>query len=243
MSTQTLRAVPPAGTRSRRLACPRAAAARRTARAPRATRRRSRSPRPRPGRSRGRSRLRALRARRLSRQRLQARRRTRAAAAGHRGGSPVPNDRPASRSWSSSRRAALRRRADAAARFAESRARMAPDRSADERLHARLAQRAWLALDLALVPEGEGEQPPELARQVFFARNVAVDQRRHRSGPEEPLAPERVGAQRLAGKRLELASQPRRRGDREAALLAPDDPARHERRDRLAQQHLLAQAS
>ena len=86
-------------------------------------------------------------------------------------------------------------------------------------------------------------RPQSWRERSSLAGDVAVDQRAHRLGPEEALPPQRLRAQRLAGERLELAAQPGRGRDREAALLAAHDPAGDERRDRLAQQHLLAQAA
>ena len=52
-----------------------------------------------------------------------------------------------------------------------------------------LSHRAGPALDVALVPEREGEQPPELAAQVLPARHVVVEQAPHRLRPEVALAP------------------------------------------------------
>src|SRR5215510_6899337 len=72
---------------------------------------------------------------------------------------------------------------------------------------------------------------------------MTVQHRRHRLGPEESLPPERLRAEGLACERLQLAAQPRGRRNREAALLAADDLLGNERCDRLAQQHLLAQAA
>src|SRR5678815_3103702 len=40
-------------------------------------------------------------------------------------------------------------------------------------------------LEVALVPEREGEQPPELAAQVLAAGDVVVEQPGHRGRPEE----------------------------------------------------------
>src|ERR671937_710532 len=79
------------------------------------------------------------------------------------------------------------------------------------------ARRPRLALDVALVPEREGEQAPELARKVLAAGDVRVDQRVHRLGAEEALAAQRVGRQRVVRERLELPAQPRGCRDREAA--------------------------
>ena len=61
------------------------------------------------------------------------------------------------------------------------------------------------------------------------------------SGPEEALAPQRVRRERVPRERLELAAQPRGRGNREPALAAAQELARHERLGRLPQQHLLPQ--
>src|SRR5215207_10979194 len=49
------------------------------------------------------------------------------------------------------------------------------------------------ALDVALVPEREGEQPPELAAEILAARHVVVDQARHGLRAEEALAAKRLG--------------------------------------------------
>ncbi len=60
---------------------------------------------------------------------------------------------------------------------------------------------------------------------------------------EEPLPAERLGRQRVAGERLQLAAEPRCGGDREAALAAAKKRRRNEWGHGLAQQHLLAQPS
>ena len=49
------------------------------------------------------------------------------------------------------------------------------------------------ALDVALVPEREREQPPELPAQVLAAGDVLVEQPRDRRRVEEALAPQRAG--------------------------------------------------
>jgi hypothetical protein len=68
---------------------------------------------------------------------------------------------------------------------------------------------------------------------------VAVEHPRDGVRLEEALPADRVRREHLARERLELAAQPRRRRDREAALAPAHDLARHERLDRLAQQPLL----
>src|SRR5512133_3613072 len=239
MSIQTFTAARRRGSARPRSACPARSSARRTAHAPRASPARTRSPRPRPARTAGRSHVREAPAPPSPRRSRAARRarpqpgsalRGRTAARPRRTGLRSPSSRPAG----------LRRPAGAAGRCRDSRARTPVARSVDERLQARLAQGLRLALDVPLVPEREREQPPELARQVLPAGHMAVDQPLDGLGPEETLAAECLLAQRLAGERLELAAQPGRCRNREAAFLAADDPARDERRDRLPQQNLLA---
>ncbi len=94
---------------------------------------------------------------------------------------------------------------------------------------------------MSLVPEREREQPPELAAQVLAARDVVVDQPGHGLGPEVALAPQRLGRERLAREGLEVAAQPCRGRDREAALAPAQQLRRDQRRRRLAQEDLLAQ--
>src|SRR5438132_5197052 len=115
--------------------------------------------------------------------------------------------------------------------------------SADERLHARAHERRRLALDVALVPEREREQPPQLPAEIIAAGDVVVDHPPHRSRVEEPLPPQGVGRQGVPRERLELTAQPRGRGNREASLLAVHDPAWHERLGGLPEQHLLRQSA
>ena len=59
---------------------------------------------------------------------------------------------------------------------------------------------------MPLVPEREREQAPELAREILLPGDVAVDQRAHRLRPEEALAVERVGAERVAREGFQLAA-------------------------------------
>ena len=60
---------------------------------------------------------------------------------------------------------------------------------------------------------------------VLAAGHVRVDQPRDRRGIEVALGAEALGAQDLAAERLELTPQPRRGGDREAALAPAGDLA------------------
>src|SRR4029078_260694 len=86
--------------------------------------------------------------------------------------------RPAPR-LRSSRLAARLRPGGAGGRCATSRARASVASSADERLQRPAPQRRGLALDVALVPEREREQPPQLPREALLARHVSGDQLRH----------------------------------------------------------------
>ena len=63
------------------------------------------------------------------------------------------------------------------------------------------------------------------------------------SGWKKPWRWRFSGDEHLAGERLELAAQPGRGRDREAALAAVHDLGRHQRLHRLAQQHLLREAA
>ena len=92
---------------------------------------------------------------------------------------------------------------------------------------------------MAFVPEREREQPPQLTRQVLPPGDVRVQDARDDLRAEEPLPREHRLRQRLPRKGLELAAQPRGRGDREAALASVHDPARQQRLDRTPQQDLL----
>ena len=103
------------------------------------------------------------------------------------------------------------------------------------------AQRARRSLDVRLVPEREREQAPELARQVRAARDVVVEHAPDGGRLEVALPPERLVREDVARERLELAAQPGRGGDREAALAAVHDLAREQRLGRLPQQRLLAE--
>src|SRR5580700_10003336 len=68
-------------------------------------------------------------------------------------------------------------------------------------------------LDVALEPEREHEQPPELARAVGAPRDVVVDHPLDRLRVEVALPAQRGRGERLAGEGLELAAQPGRGGD------------------------------
>src|SRR5512146_2323678 len=96
---------------------------------------------------------------------------------------------------------------------------------------------------MVLVPEREGEQPPQLARQVLFPGDVGVEQARDRLRPEKALPAHRLRRKRLARERLEVAPEPRGRRDREAALAAVHHLVRKELLDRLPEQTLLRQAA
>src|SRR5262249_60223256 len=87
-----------------------------------------------------------------------------------------------------------------------------------------------LALHVALVPEREREQSPQLTAQILPAGDMLVEQRLHHSRLEESLPPKSLFGQRLACERLELAAQPRRGWDREPSLLAVHDLSRQQRR-------------
>src|SRR5205809_1144319 len=99
-------------------------------------------------------------------------------------------------------------------------------RSREQRLHPPRAQERRLLLDVALVPEREREQAPELAAPVLRAGDVLVEQPGHRRRLEEALRAQGVRRQRRARERLELAAEPRGRRDREAALAPVHDLAR-----------------
>src|SRR5712691_1168878 len=116
-------------------------------------------------------------------------------------------------------------------------------RSNDQRFHSCRPERRRLLLDVALVPQREGEQAPELPAPVLHACDVLVEQTRHRLRLEEPLRAQRRGRERRAGERLELPAQPGCGWDREAALAAVYDLARHERRGGFAQEDLLREAA
>src|SRR5215471_2657641 len=115
--------------------------------------------------------------------------------------------------------------------------------SRGECLHARRLEPRRLLLDMPLVPEREGEQPPELAAPVLPAGSVLVDEARYWLGLEEALALQVLRRQRLARERLEVAAQPRRCRDREAALASVHHLGRHEWLERFPQQHLLRESA
>src|SRR5436190_23729520 len=87
-------------------------------------------------------------------------------------------------------------------------------RSGDEALQRIDGRRSGGALHVTLVPEREREQPPELPRPVALPGDVLIEQPPHGLGTEEALPPERRGRERLARERLEVAAEPRCRGDR-----------------------------
>src|ERR1044072_6713594 len=74
-----------------------------------------------------------------------------------------------------------------------------------------------------------GAHAPELAAEVLAAGDVVVDQARRDVRPEEALPAERLRRERVAREPLEVAAQPRCRGNREAALAAVDDSRRQQR--------------
>src|SRR5207237_1168777 len=113
----------------------------------------------------------------------------------------------------------------------------------DDLGQARLAERPRRLLDVALVPEGEGEEAPELPASILPSGDVLVDEPRDHLRREEPVPPQRVGRQRVPSERLELSAQPGRRRDREAALPAVDDRMREERLHGTPEQHLLREAA
>src|SRR5829696_6971844 len=221
MSIQILTTARRRGIGSRRSACRPRSSARRSARAPRASHGPIRTPPPRRGRTAGRPPLR-------ERPEPPSPRRSLLASPPHplrqtdrrRPVSARPRRPHAAPPWPSCRRRARLPPAAAAARFPGSRVRTPAARSADERLHALARERHGLALDVVLVPEGEGEQAPELAREVLLARHMAIEQRRRRLGSEVALATERLRAERLASEGRELTAEPGGGGDREASLLA-----------------------
>ena len=96
---------------------------------------------------------------------------------------------------------------------------------------------------MVLVPEREGEQPPQLPGPVLAARDVLVEDRGHRLRPQVALTAKRLRGERLAREAFQLVAKPRRGRDREAALAPVHHLPRQERRDRLAQQPLLLEAA
>src|SRR5581483_723947 len=116
-------------------------------------------------------------------------------------------------------------------------------RSCEQRVHARRAQTGRLLLDVALVPEREREQAPQLPAVVLAARDVGVDQSAHDLRPEKALPCERVCRQSLPCEGRELPAEPCRGRDREPPLAPVDDLAWQQRLGGLAQQHLLRQAA
>src|SRR5207248_9229571 len=112
-----------------------------------------------------------------------------------------------------------------------------------EHFHPRRVEPRRLLLDVPLVPEREGEQPPQLTAPVPPTRDVLVDQPRDRLRLEEALAVQVLGRQRGARERLQLAAQPGGGRDREAALATVHDLRRQQRLHGLAQQHFLREAA
>src|SRR4051794_17429735 len=97
------------------------------------------------------------------------------------------------------------------------------------------------ALDVALVPERQREEAPELPRQIGAPGDVLVEHAPNGGRLQQALAAQRLGGKRLAGERLELAAQPGRRRDREAALASLYDLAGEERLESAAEEPLLLQ--
>src|SRR6266511_5714947 len=96
---------------------------------------------------------------------------------------------------------------------------------------------------MALVPEREREQSPELAAPVLPARDVLVEEASHRLVAEEAMPAQHVCGERVAREGLELAREPRCGRNRETALAAVHDLCGEQRLRRLAQQPLLRQAA
>ncbi len=82
-------------------------------------------------------------------------------------------------------------------------------------------------------------RPQSWRLQSCAPATCSSSSRVHRLRLEEALRAQRLRRQRRARERLELAAQPGGGGNREAALAPVHDLARHERRGRLAKQHLL----
>src|SRR5829696_6238290 len=82
----------------------------------------------------------------------------------------------------------------------------------------RKAKRASRLVGIAIEPEGEGHQPPDLTAQVLLTGAVAVDQRGDRRRVEAALAGERRRRQHLAGIALQRAPEPGPEGDGEHLL-------------------------
>src|SRR5207248_6867787 len=91
-------------------------------------------------------------------------------------------------------------------------------RSYEQRVHARRPQRWRLLHHVALVPERERQQPPQLPAPILRASDVLVEQPRHGPRLEEALRAQCRGREGCAGEGLELAAQPGRGGNREAAF-------------------------
>src|SRR5439155_7434559 len=134
-----------------------------------------------------------------------------------------------------------RRRARAATRSAAgtpTRARTPSCRSrralATDPLQQTVAWGCRCSLDVVFVPEREREQTPQLPAQVLSPLHVVVEQARDGVRPEEPLPPQPFRRQRLACERLQLAAQPGRGGNREAALLSVHDLTGQQRLGRLS---------
>src|SRR6266545_7785877 len=99
------------------------------------------------------------------------------------------------------------------------------------------------SLDVALVPEREREQSPELAAPVLPARDVLVEEESHGLVAEEAVSAQHICGERVARERLELAGEPRGGRNRETALATVHDLCGQQQLRRLAQQPLLRQAA
>src|SRR5436190_6428837 len=97
------------------------------------------------------------------------------------------------------------------------------------------------ALDVALIPERQREEAPELPREIGAAGDVVVEHAPNGGSLQQALAAQRLRRERLARERLELAAQPGRGRNRKAALAAVHDLAREERLDGAAEEPLLLQ--
>ena len=73
---------------------------------------------------------------------------------------------------------------------------------------------------VAIVPERERQQAPDLAAVVLAALDVGVEQGANRVGPEPPLPLDCGRRKHVPRERLEVAAQPGRGGDREPLLAA-----------------------
>src|SRR3954452_20416180 len=87
----------------------------------------------------------------------------------------------------------------------------------------RKARSASVLVGIAVEPEGKRHQAPDLAAEVLLAGAVAVEDRGHGGGVEQPLAGDGRRRQHLPRKGLQRASQPGGDRDREALLATVDD--------------------